>query len=156
MKAIIAGTSLFSSTLFQNWDEVAVDTPYGKTSVHKASQYLFLQRHGKKQAAAPQRSPSCEHLGLKEPRSRRRDSRQLRRKPQDEPEARYLHHSRRFRLLLQHSDVFRLRDAIRDPGDGCGLRPENAPGLHRNGDRDDPGRRLCSDHGGRASRRRPR
>jgi len=48
MKAFIAGTSLFSSTLFQNWDEIAVDTPYGKASILKASQYLFVQRHGKK------------------------------------------------------------------------------------------------------------
>src|SRR5208283_5574841 len=31
-----------------NWDEISVDTPYGKASVLKASQYLFLQRHGKK------------------------------------------------------------------------------------------------------------
>jgi 5'-methylthioadenosine phosphorylase len=36
--------------LFINWDETAVDTPYGKVSVRKASQYLFLQRHGKKAA----------------------------------------------------------------------------------------------------------
>jgi 5'-methylthioadenosine phosphorylase len=49
MEAIIAGTSLFRSTLFNNWDEVIVETPYGKVSVHKASQHLFLQRHGKKQ-----------------------------------------------------------------------------------------------------------
>lgn len=48
MKAFIAGTSLFKSTLFENWDEITVDTPYGKASVLKASQYLFLQRHGKK------------------------------------------------------------------------------------------------------------
>ncbi|HUJ68035.1 MAG TPA: MTAP family purine nucleoside phosphorylase [Syntrophorhabdales bacterium] len=48
MKAFIAGTSLFSSKLFENWDEITVDTPYGKASILKASQYLFLQRHGKK------------------------------------------------------------------------------------------------------------
>ncbi len=48
MKAIIAGTSLLDSALFRNWDEISVDTPYGKASVLKASQYLFLQRHGKK------------------------------------------------------------------------------------------------------------
>lgn len=50
MEAIIAGTSLFRSTFFKNWDEVPVETPYGKVSVYKASRHLFLQRHGKKQA----------------------------------------------------------------------------------------------------------
>ncbi len=48
MQAIIAGTSLLRSTLFKNWDELVVETPYGKVSVSRASQYLFLQRHGKK------------------------------------------------------------------------------------------------------------
>ncbi len=48
MKAIIAGTSLIGSTVFQNWDEIPVETPYGKVVVQKASQHLFLQRHGKK------------------------------------------------------------------------------------------------------------
>ncbi len=48
MQAIIAGTSLLKSDLFRNWDEVPVETPYGKVFVGKASQYLFLQRHGKK------------------------------------------------------------------------------------------------------------
>jgi 5'-methylthioadenosine phosphorylase len=48
MKAIIAGTSLLRSMLFNNWDETSVDTPYGKVAVRRASQYLFLQRHGKK------------------------------------------------------------------------------------------------------------
>jgi 5'-methylthioadenosine phosphorylase len=48
MEAIIAGTSLFRSTLFSNWDEIPVETPYGKVTVYKASQHLFLQRHGKK------------------------------------------------------------------------------------------------------------
>ncbi|MGD0229376.1 MAG: MTAP family purine nucleoside phosphorylase [Syntrophorhabdales bacterium] len=50
MKAIIAGTSLLYSTLFSSWDEMAVETPYGKVFVRKASRYLFLQRHGKKAA----------------------------------------------------------------------------------------------------------
>jgi 5'-methylthioadenosine phosphorylase len=36
--------------LFSNWDETTVETPYGKVSVGKASQYLFVQRHGKKAA----------------------------------------------------------------------------------------------------------
>lgn len=48
MKAFIAGTSLLDSALFANWDEIVADTPYGKVSILKASQYLFLQRHGKK------------------------------------------------------------------------------------------------------------
>ncbi len=48
MQAIIAGTSLLRSMLFINWEEAAVDTPYGKVSVRKASRHLFLQRHGKK------------------------------------------------------------------------------------------------------------
>ena len=52
MKAIVAGTSLVHSTLFNNWDEVSVETPYGKTALRRASQYLFLQRHGKKPVAA--------------------------------------------------------------------------------------------------------
>jgi len=50
MKAIIAGTSLLRSSLFKSWDESIVETPYGKVSVSRASQYLFLQRHGKKAA----------------------------------------------------------------------------------------------------------
>lgn len=48
MKAIVAGTSLLRSSLFKNWDEFVVETPYGKVSISRASQYLFLQRHGKK------------------------------------------------------------------------------------------------------------
>jgi len=50
VKAIVAGTSLLRSFLFKNWDESVVQTPYGKVSVARASQYLFLQRHGKKAA----------------------------------------------------------------------------------------------------------
>ena len=48
MIAIVAGTTLLRSMLFENWDETTVETPYGRASVRKASQYLFLQRHGKK------------------------------------------------------------------------------------------------------------
>jgi 5'-methylthioadenosine phosphorylase len=48
MKAIIAGTSLLSSMIFRNWDETLVETPYGRVTMQKASQHLFLQRHGKK------------------------------------------------------------------------------------------------------------
>jgi purine nucleoside phosphorylase len=48
MRAIIAGTSLLSSAVFKNWDEISIETPYGKATVQKASQHLFLQRHGKK------------------------------------------------------------------------------------------------------------
>jgi 5'-methylthioadenosine phosphorylase len=48
MNAIIAGTSLLGSAVFKDWDEVPVETPYGKVMLQKASQHLFLQRHGKK------------------------------------------------------------------------------------------------------------
>jgi 5'-methylthioadenosine phosphorylase len=48
MIAFIAGTSLIRSRLFNDWDETPVETPYGQVAVKKASQYLFLQRHGKK------------------------------------------------------------------------------------------------------------
>ena len=48
MKAIVGGTSLLDSTVFKNWDEAPVETPYGRVVVQKASQHLFLQRHGKK------------------------------------------------------------------------------------------------------------
>jgi 5'-methylthioadenosine phosphorylase len=54
MIAFIAGTSLMNSTLFNNWDEEIVETPLGKVVVRRASQYLFLQRHGKK-AVPPHR-----------------------------------------------------------------------------------------------------
>jgi purine nucleoside phosphorylase len=50
MKALIAGTSLINSRLFENWAEESVETPYGIVTVRRASQYLFLQRHGKKLA----------------------------------------------------------------------------------------------------------
>lgn len=36
------------SGLFRNWDEFSVETPYGRVSMRKASQYVFLQRHGMK------------------------------------------------------------------------------------------------------------
>ncbi len=48
MKAIVGGMSLLDSAVFKNWDEAPVDTPYGRVIVRKASQHLFLQRHGKK------------------------------------------------------------------------------------------------------------
>jgi 5'-methylthioadenosine phosphorylase len=48
MKAIIAGTSLLSSGIFAHWDQIPVETPYGKVTVRKASQHLFIQRHGTK------------------------------------------------------------------------------------------------------------
>jgi purine nucleoside phosphorylase len=48
MKAIVGGTSLFGSAIFKNWDDVPVETPYGRVMVQKASQHLFLQRHGRK------------------------------------------------------------------------------------------------------------
>ena len=54
MRAIVAGTSLLASSVFKDWDEVPVETPYGKATVQRASQHLFLQRHGKK-AVPPHR-----------------------------------------------------------------------------------------------------
>jgi 5'-methylthioadenosine phosphorylase len=48
MIAIIAGTSLMNSHLFENWDDIPVETPFGKVILKRASQYLFLQRHGAK------------------------------------------------------------------------------------------------------------
>jgi 5'-methylthioadenosine phosphorylase len=48
MRAIIAGTSLLNSGIFDNWDQIPVETPYGKVAVRKASQHLFIQRHGVK------------------------------------------------------------------------------------------------------------
>jgi 5'-methylthioadenosine phosphorylase len=52
VKAFIAGTSLMKSGLFKHWTEELVDTPFGRVAVLRASQYLFLQRHGKKSAPA--------------------------------------------------------------------------------------------------------
>jgi 5'-methylthioadenosine phosphorylase len=56
MEAIVAGYSLFRSALFDHWDEILVETPYGTVSVHKASQHLFLQRHGRRRLP-PHRVP---------------------------------------------------------------------------------------------------
>lgn len=48
MKAIIGGTSLLESSLFKDWDERAVQTPYGEVQVRQAGGFVFLQRHGRK------------------------------------------------------------------------------------------------------------
>jgi purine nucleoside phosphorylase len=46
MRALIAGTSMLSSSLFDTWKEATLSTPYGKVLLRKTSGYLFLQRHG--------------------------------------------------------------------------------------------------------------
>jgi 5'-methylthioadenosine phosphorylase len=46
MRALIAGTSLLTSSLFSEWEDVRVKTPYGNVLLKKTAGYLFLQRHG--------------------------------------------------------------------------------------------------------------
>lgn len=46
MKAIIGGTSLFSSPLFKKWKERRIATHYGEVAVQISGDALFLQRHG--------------------------------------------------------------------------------------------------------------
>ena len=130
MKAIIAGTSLLRSSLFKNWDESVVETPYGKVSVSRASQYLFLQRHGKKAAPPHMINHRANIWALKEPRRGRRHRGQLRGEPQICPEAGHVHHPRRFLFAMEHTHLFRLRDALHDPPHGRRLRPENVRRLH--------------------------
>jgi 5'-methylthioadenosine phosphorylase len=48
MKAIIGGTSLLESSLFKEWYELNVQTPYGEVQVKQAGEFAFLQRHGRK------------------------------------------------------------------------------------------------------------
>ena len=48
MRAIIAGTSLLGSSVFETWKEATLSTPYGKVLLRKTPGYLFLQRHGAK------------------------------------------------------------------------------------------------------------
>jgi 5'-methylthioadenosine phosphorylase len=48
MKAIIGGTSLLDSSLFKDWDERNIQTPYGEIQVKQAASFVFLQRHGRK------------------------------------------------------------------------------------------------------------
>jgi 5'-methylthioadenosine phosphorylase len=46
VKAIIGGSSLVDSRIFDGWEELPVETPYGKTLIKKAPHFIFLQRHG--------------------------------------------------------------------------------------------------------------
>jgi 5'-methylthioadenosine phosphorylase len=46
MRALIAGTSLLTSSVFSEWEDVRVKTPYGTVLLKKTEGYLFLQRHG--------------------------------------------------------------------------------------------------------------
>lgn len=46
MQAIIGGTSLLNSTIFEGWTVKKVRTPYGAIPVRTRGGTLFLQRHG--------------------------------------------------------------------------------------------------------------
>jgi purine nucleoside phosphorylase len=46
MRALIAGTSLLGSSVFDTWKDATLSTPYGEVYLRKTSGYLFLQRHG--------------------------------------------------------------------------------------------------------------
>ncbi|MBP8626220.1 MAG: MTAP family purine nucleoside phosphorylase [Syntrophorhabdales bacterium] len=46
MKAIIGGSSLFGSQLFDKWEKRVIKTPYGETLLKIKGDYIFLQRHG--------------------------------------------------------------------------------------------------------------
>jgi 5'-methylthioadenosine phosphorylase len=48
MKAIIGGTSLLNSFLFEAWEEKDIQTPYGEVRIKQAGGFVFLQRHGRK------------------------------------------------------------------------------------------------------------
>ena len=46
MNVIIGGTSLLNSSIFNNWDEQKIETPYGYVQVKINENNVFLQRHG--------------------------------------------------------------------------------------------------------------
>ncbi len=46
MIAFIGGTSLINSTIFGNWSQKKVKTPYGTVTFKKEQNSIFLQRHG--------------------------------------------------------------------------------------------------------------
>jgi len=46
MIAFIGGTSLINSTIFRNWSQKKVQTPYGVVTLKKEQNSIFLQRHG--------------------------------------------------------------------------------------------------------------
>jgi len=46
MKAIIGGSSLFKTHIFNDWEEKSIETPYGKVLLRIKGDNIFLQRHG--------------------------------------------------------------------------------------------------------------
>lgn len=46
MKAIIAGSSLFRSYIFNGWEEKKINTPYGEILLRIKDDWIFIQRHG--------------------------------------------------------------------------------------------------------------
>ena len=48
MRALIAGTSMLTSSAFDTWKATSVPTPYGKVLLKKTAGYVFLQRHGER------------------------------------------------------------------------------------------------------------
>jgi purine nucleoside phosphorylase len=48
VRAFIGGSSLVNSTIFHDWDNLPVETPYGSVMIKKAQHHIFLQRHGEK------------------------------------------------------------------------------------------------------------
>jgi len=44
--AIIGGSSLLGSTIFEEWEEEILETPYGEVSLKRSNDLIFLQRHG--------------------------------------------------------------------------------------------------------------
>ena len=46
MKAFVAGTSMLSASVFNKWEKIAVQTPYGEVPLRTKSGYVYLQRHG--------------------------------------------------------------------------------------------------------------
>ncbi|MCS7281639.1 MAG: MTAP family purine nucleoside phosphorylase [Desulfobacterota bacterium] len=46
MFAIIGGSSLFTSNIFENWEERKIETPFGRVLLKIADRAIFLQRHG--------------------------------------------------------------------------------------------------------------
>jgi purine nucleoside phosphorylase len=48
VRAFIGGSSLVNSTIFYEWENLPVETPYGRVLVKKARNHIFLQRHGER------------------------------------------------------------------------------------------------------------
>lgn len=46
MRAIIGGSSLFYSSLFNKWKSKKVKTPFGEVSIKTKGEHIFIQRHG--------------------------------------------------------------------------------------------------------------